>query len=469
MTLVVLAGAVMTLLDTTIVVVAINELGHQFHTSLATVQWVMTGYLLALSMSIPVTGWAADRFGTRRVWLVALLLFITGSVLCGAAWSIGALIAFRVLQGFGGGLIMPVGQTILARAAGPERMGRIMAVIAVPAMLAPVLGPVLGGLIVSGGSWRWMFFVNVPICAVAVVLAMLMLPRDRDRVPNRLDLGGLALLSPGIALLVYGLSEAGKDNARLLLAGTAGAVLILGFGLRATRHARPLLDITLLRRWSFGLSCAGLFAYAGVMSGLSFVLPLYFQLVRGESPLVAGAMLAPLGLGAMVTMPISGRLTDRRDARGVAVAGVVTMATSVALYTRLEPDTSLAGLAALLFLGGLGHGLVLPAMQAAAYAAVGRAEIASGTTVANIVVRVGMSLGTAVLAVVLQLSLVHTFPATGGSLAAVGRLTDPASRDTLTGVFAGSLWWIVGFAVVALGPAVLLALRGSSQPKRPEM
>jgi EmrB/QacA subfamily drug resistance transporter len=477
--LVVLSGAIMVLLDTTIVVVAINELGHQFHTSLATIQWTMTAYLLALSMTIPLTRWAVERFGTKTVWLTSLVLFVIGSVLCGAAWSVGALIVFRIVQGIGGGLIMPVGQTMLARAAGPERMGRMMAVIALPAMIAPVLGPALGGLIVDTGSWRWMFFVNVPICAFAVVFAAIALPADTERRHTRLDATGLLLLSPGLAALVYGLSEAGKDGTRMAIGAVGGAALIAAFLVRSVRREQPLLDITLFRRRAFGAATAGMFAYAGAVSGLTLVLPLYYQLVRDSSPLVAGAMLAPLGIGAMIVMPWAGRLVDRRDARGIAVAGLLTMITGTTVYTQLEPDTSIVLLAGALFVVGLGHGMVFPSLQASAYGRLDRAEVPSGTTVANIVVRIGMSFGTAALAVVLQLYLVASFPGTQGNLAEVGRLTDPASRELLTHAFGDGLWWTFGIAVAALIPTMLVPHRGPgrgtgspgsrAQPKRPEM
>lgn len=470
--LVTLSGAIMVLLDTTIVVIAINELGHQFHTSLATIQWTMTAYLLALSMTIPITRWAVERFGTKNVWLTSLVLFTAGSVLCGSAWSVETLIVFRVVQGVGGGLIMPVGQTILARAAGPERMGRMMAVIAVPAMVAPVLGPTLGGLIVHSGSWRWMFFVNVPICAFAVVFAVLGLPADHERRTTRLDGVGLLLLSPGLAALVFGLSEAGKDNTRLVLFAVGGAVLIVAFLVRTGRQDHPLLDVSLFRRRSFGAATAGIFAYVGAVSGLTLVLPLYYQLVRGFSPLVAGMLIGPLGLGALVVMPLAGRLTDRRDARGLAAVGLLTMAGGTAVYTQLEPGTGLVLLAAALFVVGLGHGMVFPALQAAAYGRLDRAEVPSATTVANIVVRVGMSFGTATLAVVLQLYLVAGFPGTDGNLAEVSRLTDPASRELLTHAFGTGSWWTFGFAAAALLPTLLVPPRKpprQAQPKRPEM
>lgn len=461
---VVLSGAVMTLLDATIVVVALTELGRQFHASVATVQWVLTGYLLALSTTIPITRWAVDRFGAKRVWLTSLVLFTGGSVLCGAAWSIEALVLFRIVQGVGGGLILPVGQTMLARAAGPDRMGRIMAVIAVPAMLAPVLGPTVGGLIVHSGSWRWMFLVNVPICVLAVVLAVTNLPSDTQTHRARLDVGGLLLLSPGLAATVYGLSEAGHDNTRLTAGVAAGATLITMFLMRSARRDQPLLDISLFRRRAFGASTAALFAYGGAVSALTMLLPLYYQVIRGYSPLEAGALMAPLGLGAMVTMPIAGRLTDRKDARGVALTGLATMLAGTTVYTQITEGTSLITLVFALFVVGLGHGMIFPSLQAAAYARLDNSEVPSGTTVTNIVVRLGMSFGTAALAVVLQLYLVASFPGTKGNLAEVATLTDHAHREPLSTAFGNSMWWTFAVGAAALLPAFLV-LQRKAQPQ----
>src|ERR1700685_261593 len=165
---VVVLGSIMSILDTTIVAVALATLGRDFHVSVTTIQWVATGYLLALSIVIPVTGWAVDRFGAKLVWMTSLSLFIIGSSLCGAAWSANSLIGFRVLQGIGGGMLLPVGQSILARASGPQRMGRVMSIIGVPMVMGPVLGPVLGGLIVSNYSWRFIFYINVPIGIISL-------------------------------------------------------------------------------------------------------------------------------------------------------------------------------------------------------------------------------------------------------------------------------------------------------------
>src|SRR5436305_13611131 len=163
---VVVLGVVMSILATTIVNVALDTLSRDLHSPLSTIQWVSAGYLLALAMVIPLTGWLSERFGSRRIWMLSVAVFGIGSALCGLAWSAGSLIFFRVLQGFGGGMIMPVGMSLLAQTAGPTRVGRVMSVVGVPMLLGPILGPVIGGLIVSNVSWRWIFYVNVPIVFV---------------------------------------------------------------------------------------------------------------------------------------------------------------------------------------------------------------------------------------------------------------------------------------------------------------
>src|SRR5436305_9804115 len=197
---VIVLGAIMSILDATIVNVAVPTLGRRFGASISSIQWVVTAYLLAFATVIPLSGWASRRFGATRVWIAALAVFMAGSVLAGSSWSLGTLVLFRVVQGAGGGLIMPVGQAILARAAGPERMGRVMSIVGIPMLLAPVFGPVLGGVLVDDASWRWIFFVNLPVGALALVLALRLLPPTPPQPAHRLDLRGLALLRPGLAL-----------------------------------------------------------------------------------------------------------------------------------------------------------------------------------------------------------------------------------------------------------------------------
>ena len=216
--------------------------------------------MLALATVIPLTGWAAERFGTKRLFIVAVTLFVAGSALCGAAWSSESLIAFRVLQGLGGGMVMPTGMMILAHAAGPQRMGRVMSVIGVPMLIAPVIGPVIGGYLIDEISWRWIFFVNIPVGAVALVLATRILDRDRPQERHPLDVRGFLYLSPGLTALVYGLAEAGSVGSmtaiRPLVAVAVGLVLIGAFIRHALRATRPLLDLQLFRVRAFWASSA---------------------------------------------------------------------------------------------------------------------------------------------------------------------------------------------------------------------
>src|SRR3954467_10251655 len=209
---IVIVGSIMSILDTTIVNVALDRLGSELHTTIANIQWVVTGYLLSLAAVIPVSGWAARRFGTKEVYISSLVLFTVGSILCGVASSATELIVFRVLQGVGGGLILPLGQLMMATAAGPRRMGRVMSVVAVPAMLAPIFGPALGGLILDNASWRWIFFVNVPIGVVAFFLGLRGLPKSEPGDAGSLDVRGLLLLVTGTPLVTYGLAEIGKTG-----------------------------------------------------------------------------------------------------------------------------------------------------------------------------------------------------------------------------------------------------------------
>jgi EmrB/QacA subfamily drug resistance transporter len=209
---VVIIGSIMSILDTTIVNVALDTLGRELHSTIDNIQWVATGYLLSLAAVIPVTGWAARRFGAKSVYLVSLVLFIAGSALCGLATSSTELIVFRVLQGVGGGMILPIGQLMMAEAAGPKRMGRVMSVVAVPAMLAPILGPTIGGLILDNTSWRWIFYVNVPIGVIAVVSALRVLPTVARQRTEPLDYLGLVLMATGLPLITYGLAEIGTTG-----------------------------------------------------------------------------------------------------------------------------------------------------------------------------------------------------------------------------------------------------------------
>ncbi len=450
---VVLLGAVMTILDTTIVAVAITTLGRDFDVSVATIQWVATGYLLALSMVIPLTGWAVERFGARTLWFAALVLFLGGSVLSGAAWSAGSLIAFRIVQGIGGGIILPVGQTMLARAAGPQRMGRVMSVVAVPALLGPVLGPVIGGLIIDAISWRWIFYVNVPVGAIALLAALRWLEPDPHRRPDApIDAVGVALLSPGLAAFVYGVSEAGSvglGSTQAVAGMVAGVLLIVAFVLHALRARHPLLDMRLFVDRTFSAASGAMFLFAATMFAVMILFPLYEQAARGLSALDAGLMLAPQGLAAMVAMPIAGKLTDVRGPRTLVLAGVAAMVLGTIPFTQVSADSSQALLAVALVPRGIGMGFMMAPLMAASYRTLSTEAVARATTTMNIVMRVGGAIGTAVFAVLLQHLLGTDAPAAGGAHA-----------------FATVFWWNLG-ATALIAPVAMLLPRKPAPAQAP--
>ncbi|MCK9920370.1 multidrug efflux MFS transporter [Frankia sp. AgPm24] len=455
--LVLLAGVVVVQLDATIVSVALDRLGRAFEVDIPTVQWVTTAYLLALAMVIPVTGWSVERFGGRRMWMLALALFLAGSVLCGIAWSIESLIAFRVIQGLGGGLLLPLMQTIMAQAAGPQRLGRLMAVVSAPALLTPVLGPVLGGVIIESLSWRWIFLINVPVCIVALVLAWRTMPPQElsTRAPQRFDGIGFALLSPGLAAVVYGFAEAGRHGgfteAAVLVPLAIGVVLILVFvGYALRTRIVPLIDLRLFRSTSFCGAASLMFLFGISLFGALFLLPLYEQQVRGRSPVEAGLLLAPQGLGMMIGMVVLSRIADRVSPRAMVLGGLTLSVLGSVAYTQVTAHTSEVLLGASLVVRGLGLAAAMVPVMSAAYIGLSVAEIPRATSAVRIFQQVGASLGTAVLAVVLARQLPD---ATGG-----GRPLDAAA--TAHG-YAVSFWWTLGFSIAAVPLGFLLPKRSA--------
>src|SRR5947209_2996701 len=355
---VVIVGSIMSILDTTIVNVALATLSRELHSTIAEIQWVVTAYMLSLAAVIPITGWAARRFGAKRVYIVSLVLFTAGSALCGLATSSAELIVFRVLQGVGGGMLLPIGQLMMAEAAGPERMGRVMSVVAVPAMLAQILGPMLGGLILDNASWRWIFFVNVPIGVLALVSALRVLPTVKAAPTSALDVRGLALMATGLPLFTYGVAEIGMTGsftaAKVVIPCLAGIALIAAFVLHALRVPNPLLNVRLYRRPTFSSASFAMFCLAAALFGGMILLPLYWQGIRHESVLVTGLLTAPQGLGAAMVMPLAGRLTDRFGGGPLALFGVVVTTIATIPFALIGAHTPVAGLCVAMLVRGMG-------------------------------------------------------------------------------------------------------------------
>ncbi|WP_101523010.1 DHA2 family efflux MFS transporter permease subunit [Nocardioides houyundeii] len=404
---VVVLGAIMSILDITVVSVALETFQNEFEATSAEVAWTMTGYTLALASVIPLTGWAADRFGTKRLYLLAVGLFTLGSVLCALADSLQTLVIFRVLQGLGGGMLMPLGMTILTRAAGPHRIGRVMAVLGIPMLLGPIFGPIVGGYLIEAASWHWIFLINLPIGAIAFIYALVVLPKDNVEPSETFDWLGMLLLSPGLAAFLYGVSsipEHGTFFAREVAIPTiVGILLVAAFVPWALnrRNAHPLVELRLFANRKMTVAVIAMALFAMAFFGASLLFPLYFQQVRGEDALHAGLLLAPQGIGAMITMPIAGLMADKRGPGKIVMVGITLITIGMAMFTQLEADTSYAFLLGSLFVMGLGMGATMMPIMSSALQTLSDHNIARGSTLMNITQQVAASMGTALFSVVL--------------------------------------------------------------------
>ncbi len=436
----VVLGAIMMQLDATMTNIAYNTLLSEFHTSLLTLQWIGTGYLLSMTVVMALSGWALDRYGGRAMWTFCITMFLAGSVLCGIAWSAESLIVFRVIQGLGAGMVLPLGMALLATAAGPDRLGRAMGVMGVPAALGPVLGPVAGGFLVSDLGWRWIFFINVPICVAAIVVAWRVMPTDRSAHRAPLDVLGLLLLSPACAVLVYGLTEAGRyggfTDPRAALPLAAGVVLLGGFVVHALRlRGEPILDLRLLRMRSFLSSSLVLFLAGVALFGAGALLPLYFQQARGYGAMGAGLLLIPQGIGMGVSLFLSGRLSERFSPRTLVLVGLTLTIAGGLVLTQLDAHTGEFLVGAALLLSGGGIGAVMAPAMTAALRDIKGGDIPRASAANRILMQLGASFGSAVLLIALQDNL--------NQLAA-------AANPDAAGAYAHAFWWLVAFAAAAV-------------------
>lgn len=442
---VLILGAVLAQLDATIVNVGLGPMADSLDTSMATVQWVSAGYLLTVAFVAPLSGWLQKRYGGKRVWLAAVALFITASVLSGLAWSGGSLIAFRLLQGVGGGLMQPVGQALVARHAGPQRIGRLVGIITVPVSVAPILGPVLGGVLLQWAGWRWLFLVNVPVGLIALALAARVVPADSGERDTsvRPDGIGLALLPTGLAALVYGLAQYGQGGGPGLtqtVALAVGVAFLAGYVLHALRTTRtPLLDLRLFSGRGFALAGINTFLLGAALYSSMLLLPLYFMQVRGAGALEAGLMLAPQALGSALVTPLAGRLTDRYGPRNTVLAGIALTVLGTLPFALAGHAPGELLLMAALFVRGVGLGAVVPPNVAATYTSVDRSQAPAATSARTVLNRVGGSVGTAVLAVILQSALAHAEAHGAGAASA----------------YAHTFRWALAFGALTLLPAAL--------------
>jgi EmrB/QacA subfamily drug resistance transporter len=458
---VVLLGAVMALLDETVVNVALDRLGTEFQAPFTTIQWVVSAYTLALAAVIPLAGWASDRFGTRRVYLCAVAAFTLGSAFCAIAWSPASLIAFRVLQGLGGGLVAPVVMTIIAKKAGPQRRGAVMGILGVPLLATPVLGLVVGGWLVDSVSWRAIFLVNLPVGALAIVLARIVLEPDLPQPGHRLDWLGVALLSPGLSLLIFGFAQSpahGIGAALTWLPILAGLVLIGAFLVHAWRAPAPLIDVKTFVRTQAGAAGATLLLLTISLFGALLLMPVYFQVVRGASALEAGMLLSPWGLGAMIAMPLAGRIVDRRRPSWMAACGVPLLAIGMVPFATVADSTPFVVLCASTLLIGVGIPFTFMPAVTAALQAVPERQIARTSTAVNVIEQSGISIGTAILSVLLVTAISGALPGVGGTdaLAQLSNAQRALHSEQLASAFASTFTWALAAIVATMVPALAL-------------
>ncbi len=401
-------GLFMDLLDMTIVNVALPTLGRDLNVDpregASTIQWVVTGYLLSLAVFIPVSGWLGDRFGTKRIFMTALLCFTTASLLSGLAWNIESLIAFRVLQGVGGGMLTPVGTAMLFRAFPPAERARGAAILMIPMVVAPASGPVLGGYLVEYQDWRWIFFINIPVGALALLFAGLFLREEKQPAPGRLDVPGFVLGAAGLAAVMYALSEAGVrgfGDSRVIGFGVPGLLLLALFTIAELRAAEPMIDVRLFRNRLFSAANTVQLVGQGGLMGALFLLPLLLQAEMGFSPLESGLITFPQAIGVITMVQIASRLYHRVGPRRLMMSGMFGATLTTLAFLLVGLGTDPWWIRGIMFARGLSFALVLVALQTATFATISPPEMGRASAIFNAGRQVAASLGVAVLATVL--------------------------------------------------------------------
>jgi EmrB/QacA subfamily drug resistance transporter len=471
--LMVVLATLMSILDTTVVNVAVAAIAEEFNSSLTTVQWVVTGYALALGLVIPLTGWAADRFGTKRVYLASLSTFLLGSILCGFAWSTGSLIAFRVLQGAGGGMLAPAGMTILTHAAGPERVGRVMSVLGIPIVLGPICGPVLGGWLVESFSWRWVFFINVPLGLAAIGMCMRYMEFDRPKPGAPLDWIGFSLLIPGLAAVIFGVvaisGDGGFISPAVIVPLAIGALALTVFVRHSLRAEYALVDLRLFADRLFGACTGTLFIGIVAVFGGLLLLPLYLQTVRGESAIDTGLLLAPQGLGAVVAMPLAGWLADRTPIGRIVPVGLALIIASFLMLSKLTPETTYTYFASAVFIMGAGMGATMIPMFSGAMRTLTKPQVARASTSINIIQQAGAAIGTALLTVILAQQLAGG-PLGDLELSSSLKALGPAEATIAANAYGDTFAWAAALTGIAFVIALVFLPQRMDQeiPREPE-
>ena len=390
------------LLDTTIVNVALRTIGQEFQTE--AIEWIVLGYTLALAVSIPASGWMGDRFGTKRVFLVALALFVGGSAMCGLAQSIGQLVAFRVVQGVGGGMLTPIGIAMLFRAFPPIERARASTIVMIPTLAAPALGPVIGGAITQSAGWRWIFYVNVPFGIAALFFGLRFLREHTEPSTGPFDVPGFLLSGFGLASIAYALNEGprvGWSDPLVVGLGIGGVIAFALLVYVETHTPHPMLALRLFRHRLFRATNMVMAFGMASFIGLTFVLPLYLQGLRGLDPLDSGLTTFPQAIGILISSQIAGRIYGRVGPRRLIIGGMLGAAVSMASLLLVGLDTSLWWIRGAIFLRGFAMGFTFVSVQTASYAQIPPADNGRASAIFSTQRQMSVSIGIALMATVL--------------------------------------------------------------------
>jgi EmrB/QacA subfamily drug resistance transporter len=403
----IVVGIFMVILDGTAVNVALPKLQEEFNLlNLSLVQWTVIGYALAQAAVIPLAGWLSDRFGAKKIFLISVALFTIGSGLCALANSVEMLIAFRVIQGLGGGVVVPIAMAFIYRLSPPGKVGAVMGMMGIPILLGPALGPVVAGWLVEYHSWQWIFLINLPIGVIGVLLGIRTLPNIQRQSVASLDLLGMILGPLAFAALVYGVSNGGIDpvtgkstwtDADTLIGSGVGVVALILFIIVEIRQKNPLLELRVFRSGNFTKGIIVQWISQIAMFGTMFLVPLYLQQAHGYSPFKTGLIMLPQALASGLFMPIGGKLSDRFGARPLVVAGMVLTTVSALLLSNISADSGVGTVMLPLTLLGAGMGLFMMPLnnhliQSAPQNLVGRV-----TSLTNAAQQVMMSFAIAIL------------------------------------------------------------------------
>jgi EmrB/QacA subfamily drug resistance transporter len=435
-------GMFMDIMDTTIVFVATPTLAREFHATQTSIEWVVLGYLLSLAIWIPASGWIGDRIGTKKVFLFALAMFTLASALCGQAHSLNELVAFRVLQGVGGGMLTPVGTAMLFRAFPPVERAKASTVLIIPTVLAPALGPIIGGWLVTDVSWRWIFYVNLPVGVVGFVLGALYLREHREGTAGPFDLAGFLLSGAGLALVLYALSEGplkGWRSVAVLSTGLVGLALFALLVVVENRVAAPMLALRLYKERMFRNANVVLTLTYGSFAGVLYILPLFLQDLRGLSALQSGLTTFPQAIGVVVSSQLVGRLYQRVGPRRLIFWGMVGMAAVTMMLGVVGLHTDLWWLRLIMFGRGVCMAFAFVPLQAATFANITPEDTGRASAIYSTQRQVAAALGVGALLTVLLsgaktaagpvLSAYHTTFLVGAGLVVLAAITGLLIRD----------------------------------------